>query len=504
MADKRCIIHLSRARWAWLLLTAGLCTAAVLFFTLRGGKENAAPAPSYRLPEASEGLNRYGLSLRLLPDEHSLALTETLAYRNDTGSTLDHLVLRTWINAFQTEETSPAALDEVWDVCYPEGFSPGGLTLYDVQWNGENAAHAYLDAAMTALRVEVPPLAPGEEGALFLRCVMTIPACAYRTGRVGGAYQLGNVIPLLSRWENGAWRTDPYSAVGDPFLSDCADFSVSLHLPEGYDATPACSCPLTKGEDGVWRGEMPAARDIALCLCPDARLCRGRAGDVALYSFAQTEAGAARALEDARKALETYGGLYGAYPYSALTVCSVDFPFGGMEYPGLIMIGQGNYLESRADTLELTVAHETAHQWFYALVGSDQVKDPWQDEALCEYAVLSYVRARYGQGSFESLKSCRVDAAMQESLPGSLTPGSPIDYYASLADYATVVYGRGAALLLAVDQWLQGGADAFLRAYVEKHAFGFASRADFESLLNEYARADLTPLVVDYLDTVME
>lgn len=71
-------------------------------------------------------------------------------------------------------------------------------------------------------------------------------------------------------------------------------------------------------------------------------------------------------------------------PYDQLTVCEVDFPLGGMEYPGLIFIGRDWMAESQADSLELMLAHETAHQWFYALVGSDQVTDAWQDEALCE------------------------------------------------------------------------------------------------------------------------
>ena len=117
----------------------------------------------------------------------------------------------------------------MYDACYFSGFSPGSLTLFDVTWDGAPAAHAYLDSAQTALRVEIPPLAPGEAGELYLRCVARIPLCAHRTGRVGEDWQLGNVIPLLSHYENGAWRADPYCPIGDPFLSDCADFSVALH-----------------------------------------------------------------------------------------------------------------------------------------------------------------------------------------------------------------------------------------------------------------------------------
>ena len=174
-----------------------------------------------------------------------------------------------------------------------------------------------------------------------------------------------------------------------------------------------------------------------------------------------------------------------------------------MEYPGLCMIGERDYLESRADSLELTIAHETAHQWFFSLVGSDQVNDPWRDEALSEYLMLRYVQRRYGQSSFESLKSYRVDAAMQENVPGTVTPGSPITYFGNYTDYRTVVYDRGAALLLALDAFLPGGTDAFLRAYAGEYAFQYVSRAEFEEFLNRYAGMDLHPLLLDYLDTLM-
>ena len=67
-----------------------------------------------------------------------------------------------------------------------------------------------------------------------------------------------------------------------------------------------------------------------------------------------------------------------------------------------------------------------------------------------------------------------------------------------------MVYGRGAALLLALNELLPGGTDGFLRAYAEEYAFRFAARADFEDCLNRYANMDLSPLLLDYLDTVMD
>ncbi len=472
-----------------------------LFLWFLLSSRSAAPKPSQTLIAASEGLTDYQVDLRLLPEETALAISETMRYRNDTGETLNHLVLRTWLNAFESEETSPASLEELYDACYPEGFSPGSLTLYDVSWNGQAVPHEYANADQTALQISIPELKPGESGTLFFRCVAAIPDCAYRTGRAGGSWQLGNTVPMLSIFENGVWRTDEYSPIGDPFVSECANFQVSLDAPEGY--IPACSASLSKGKDGVWRGELPASRDLALCVYERAAVVQGKTGNTTVFSYAAGEDEARRALDDAKKALQAFAALYGEYPYPTLSICQAEFPFSGMEYPALCMVGKDQYVPDKADSLELTIAHETAHQWFYACVGSDQAMSPWQDEALCEYAVLRYVQKRYGQNSFEALKYYRVDSPMMENVPGSLTPGSPISYFDNYQDYRTIVYGRGAALLLALDEFLPGGTDAFLKAYAKEFAFQYVTRPQFEDFLNRYCNQDTGPLLTDYLDTMM-
>ena len=33
--------------------------------------------------------------------------------------------------------------------------------------------------------------------------------------------------------------------------------------------------------------------------------------------------------------------------------------------------------------------HEIVHQWFYSLVGNDQIDDPWLDEAFATYLIYA-------------------------------------------------------------------------------------------------------------------
>ena len=83
-----------------------------------------------------------------------------------------------------------------------------------------------------------------------------------------------------------------------------------------------------------------------------------------------------------------------------------------------------------------------------------------------------------------------------------MTPAAPLTDFASLDVYSSVVYGRGAAFLLAVEE-MTGKLDMFLRQYCDTFAFSLASRQDFSSLLRDVTGEDLEPLMLDYLDTLM-
>ena len=100
------------------------------------------------------------------------------------------------------------------------------------------------------------------------------------------------------------------------------------------------------------------------------------------------------------KALDQLAARFGEYPYPRLTIGVTTGLTGGIEFPTHIFLGVGGR--------HLHLVHEVAHQWFYALAGNDQFRDPWLDEGLANYAEarvegqLAYHRSRtipaYGRG----------------------------------------------------------------------------------------------------------
>lgn len=371
--------------------------------------------------------------------------------------------------------------------------------------DGVGVAKNFTDDAKTVLSLTLPDAwEDGETITVTLVYHVNIPDCASRFGVDDGLIALGNVFPTRAVWEDGAFRTDAYISIGDPFLSECANWTVRLTLPKAYTvASTAWAEPAVTGDTAVYTLEAQAVRDFALAVSDSYQQVTGMAGDTMVIACAKDRGCAREMLRYARQAIACYEAHYGPYVYPTFTLAQVSFPFGGMEYPRMVMIGS-DVAASGGETLEQTVAHETAHQWWYAMVGSDGWYQAWQDESLCEYALMDYIGQYQGADARDAAVFNRIETALRITIPRGVTPGSPIDYFSDLTEYTQVVYRRGAALWMALETHLgKDGLDAFLQAYQEAYRFRLATRRDLTDLLEQCTGEDLTALMVDYLDTDM-
>ena len=504
--------RLRRSRAIWLgAAAAAALLVLVLWIAGAFAPEVELPSPSQSLIEAWDGLDAVYVEASLDSEAAVLTVSQTLTLSNRTGEAQDAAVLRTWPNAFQTPDTSPAAAeDKIYESCYLDGFSIGALVMSRamVARDGQEAqtvAYRYTDEAKTVLSVPVPGgWQAGEWITVSLAYTVQIPHMAYRFGVWDGIWALGNAFAIPAVWEEGTWRTDEYYPVGDPFLSDCMNWTVNLSVPEGF-LCAATGYARARTEEGraLYEFSAPAVRDFALVVSDRFCIAQEVRDNVLVSAFATSQARARELLEDGRQALACFSARYGAYPYQSYTLCEINFPMGGMEYPGLAMIA-ADRLDAGGETLETVVAHETAHQWWYAVVGSDPVNQAWQDEALCEFSVLEYGEERYGAAWRQEREQREIESALRVTVPHGVTPGAPLERFSTMSEYSLVVYDRGAAMLCALDRMLGGELDAFLRAYYERFTFKRATREDFEALLEQVTGEDLAPLIRDYLDTYIQ
>lgn len=484
-----------------------LAVAALCLWLLPGASAALRP-PAQALLDASQGLDQIDVEAQLLPESRTMTVCQTLRLVSRVDESRNSLVLRAWPNAYQSVDSSPLATEESYDLGYPDGFSAGSLVMEkataDMGAGEKSVVYRYTDQAKTVLTLPLPALwRKGEEVVIRLRYTIRLPNMRGSFGARNGVYALGNAFLLPAVWENGAYRTDPFPAVGEPFLSETANFTVRLTLPKGYQCA-ASAWPVetnASGDTTDYLFSVLAARDFAFVASDRFHLAQAMEGDVLVSAFAGSASDAKKALKYLTSSLRVYAEKYGVYPYQSLTLAEVDLPYGGMEYPGLAMVSKSLFQQGGKEQLEYLIAHEAAHQWWYAVVGSDPYNQAWQDEALCEYAVLGYMEAVHGRATRDRLYELNVAPSLRVTMPRGVTPGAPLSYFTSVSQYQTLVYNRGAAMLCALDEAMNGRLDGFLRAYYARFAFQIATRQDFSDLLANYTGEDFDPLMTDYLDT---
>ena len=144
------------------------------------------------------------------------------------------------------------------------------------------------------------------------------------------------------------------------------------------------------------------------------------------------------------------------------------------------------------------MAHETAHQWFYNVVGNDQVDEPWLDEAMAQYLTGLYYLDVYGEGP------AREYCSSWDSLWGSIDEaeipiGLPSEAYTD-DEYAPIVYGRGPLFLTALAEAMgQELFDQFLQEYYESHKWEEGTGEDFKRLAEYCCQCDLTALFQEWV-----
>lgn len=193
----------------------------------------------------------------------------------------------------------------------------------------------------------------------------------------GRSARLLSFFPLLA-WNGSGWATDP-PVPNDSFwpTSPAADFDVDVRVPAGLQVlATGVNVGGTK-----WRAR--GVRDFALAI-GSFRIARATvAAPHPVHLIVGLERGSGYPLRDfltaAASALRFYSKQYGDYPWPSYSVAVMTDVTGyfGTAYPALGILG---------DSSIVLVPHETAHQWFYSVVGNDQARDPWLSEGLATWA----------------------------------------------------------------------------------------------------------------------
>jgi hypothetical protein len=132
-------------------------------------------------------------------------------------------------------------------------------------------------------------------------------------------------------------------------------------------------------------------RDFTVTAATDYRTRSRVVRDSVVRVYYRPGAPGAAMLDAAADAFDALERRLGSYPHRTFRVAQSAGAY-GMESPGLVWIPTG----VAASNLRYLAAHETAHQWFYGIVGNDQAKQPFADEAAADFVARSILGARRG------------------------------------------------------------------------------------------------------------
>jgi aminopeptidase N len=176
---------------------------------------------------------------------------------------------------------------------------------------------------------------------------------------------------------------------------------------------------------------------------------------------------AAAAIRAAKNALVRIEARLGPYPYRVLKVVQSAGAY-GMEGPGVAWIPTGT-----GSNLAYLVTHEIAHQWFYGIVGNDQAREPFADEAVTDFVARDVLGMRRGS------------RCPKARLDGSI-------YQYSFTCYYEVIYIQGGNLLNRARTKMGSAAFwAALRTYVADHRWGLVHTRTLLDALDDATPLDL-------------
>ena len=385
---------------------------------------------------------------------------------------------------------------------------PGAFTLERVLLNGQPAP-AY-ELAGRRLTVTLPqPLAPGCALSLELDYRIVAPPLGEGAAGLSGFFSatprqinLGHWLPTVALRREGEWVTHDLASVGEQVVAAPADWQVDLRVSDAPNSLKlAAPGDVVSTGDQSWRITLPSARDFTISLSDRFHTLSRRVNGTSIELFALADRPAAQqALTTAANAIALYDDLFGPYPYNRFVVVEGDFP-DGMEHSGLVFVGTNwfnSYADDPAGYLTLITAHETAHQWWYALVGSDSAVDPWLDEALSTYSEYIFLEEYY-----PDLRDWWWDFRVNSFVSGDgpyLPTNSSVEDFQSVREYINSVYLRGAEMMHALRDAL--GSDAFfawLDAYARANTGRVAQPDSLWSLLTPAQLAAADPIRREYM-----
>lgn len=464
---------------------------------------------SSELEKHSKNLTNYSIVINFDNTTKSLTANQKVDYKNNSSYVLDRLCFHLYPNAFREGAKQKVIWLQDHLHAYPNGTSYGRIEIEDVFLKGEKAE--FTIGGMDENILEVPliqKLFPDDRVLIEINFKVYLPNINHRFGWGDTAINVANFYPIACVFENGEFKTDPYSPNGDPFYSDMSNYNVKITYDELLVLASTGLQLKTTISNNKKTTEIKAevVRDFAFVFSEKFKVVSQKSNETMVYYYYADDENFQQSLQTSVLALETFEDLFGDYPYPTLSVVQTNFVHGGMEYPNLVYISDdlANY-----ETYTNVIVHEIAHQWWYNMVGSNAYANPWQDEGLTDYSTaLFYEKNPQYNITLKSIieNGVKTYSAFVE-VYGSLyskvntTMKRSLHEYKNSTEYVFIAYVKSMLMFDSLREFL--GDEVFfegLRTYFKDFKFKNAQYYDLIASFEKASKTDLESFFDAWLD----
>jgi len=475
----------------------------------------------------------FTIDVSLDDKNHTLDGFETIRYTNNSPDTLHFIWFHLWPNAYKNDKT--AFTDQQiengnTDFYFSGKADRGYINRLDFKVNNQTATLEDHPQHTDITKLILPhPLAPGGTITIATPFHVQLPFNFSRGGHDGQSYQVTQWFPKPAVYDANGWHPMPYLDQGE-FYSEFGTFNVSITLPANYvvgatgivtetteqqwlqarktfswepqkqkekdkngqvktsyqvfPASAVTNKTLHYTQDNIhdfaWFADKRFIVDHDTC-----QLASGKIIDVYTYYTPAEKKLWQQSLQYCKDAVRFYSTRIGEYPFPVVQAVQGPQSFGGgMEYPTITVIAPA----ADPRSLDITIAHEIGHNWFYGILASNERTHPWMDEGINSYYEQAYEAWKYPKTDHQ-LEQGLLEWLVQEKKDQPIATTST---QFTATNYAEIAYYKTSQWMKWLERYL--GHETFekaMQAFYSKWQFKHPRPDDFKITLENTSERNL-------------
>ena len=384
------------------------------------------------------------------------------------------------------------------------------IKLQEKNGNVQTLAYEYREDNPCAIMVNLPHVVrEGETVTVVINASIHLKEVQGRWGYWRGVTYLTNALPVVTFYDEKGWHDLPFIPWHQPFWNEAGIYNATITLPSnqmlGVSAEIAHEVDLGQGWKRIHCKPF-TGRDFALvssaqfrefrssCQVPDGRIIQ-----LKCLALPQHEFYAKEMLEDVARAIPIFSEWFGPFPYDEFKIVESYFGWNGNECGGLVLIDERVFDMPHVATgyVEYLVTHETCHQWWYNLVGTNGFAETFMDEGAATYfshKLIDQTRGKNNQLLRWPLSKAVLPNIKREnyrfgSLYGAIrrddapAAAGELPEFGHLINLFSGAYDRGSKVFGMIETRLGPEFEPFIQHLVKKYSFRYLSAQDLKEEL---------------------